>query len=257
MIRLALLLTLLPTLALADVTGRARVIDGDTLEVAGERVRLHGIDAPELGQTCWDARGEFPCGRRGKRLVAKRSWGQVLFAACLPSSEDRGRVLHVAWRCAVGGLGLEVSTSRPDPERRHHPDPAGGAGRRSFTAAPARASPTRGRDGEDPMARPGRAGAAENDAMVTPGRFSAFRPLEPAAGGKSRLFGPIRPPSRPLSPHRCVPFATPGRRLPGGIFAIIRASAHPSRGPHRRWAAGREGPPWDPGGRLADARMII
>ena len=40
------------------------------------------------------------------------------------ASEDRGRVLHVAWRCAVGGPGLEVSTSRPDPERRHHPHPA-------------------------------------------------------------------------------------------------------------------------------------
>ncbi len=36
--------------ALADITGKPRVIDGDTLEIAGERVRLHGIDAPESGQ---------------------------------------------------------------------------------------------------------------------------------------------------------------------------------------------------------------
>ncbi len=28
-----------------DVTGPARVIDGDTIEVAGERIRVHGIDA--------------------------------------------------------------------------------------------------------------------------------------------------------------------------------------------------------------------
>ncbi len=40
MLRLALVLTLLPALALADVTGPARVIHGDTIEVAGERVRL-------------------------------------------------------------------------------------------------------------------------------------------------------------------------------------------------------------------------
>ncbi len=52
MFRPAFLLTLLPTLALADVTGPARVIDGDTIEVAGERIRLHGIDAPESGQRC-------------------------------------------------------------------------------------------------------------------------------------------------------------------------------------------------------------
>jgi endonuclease YncB( thermonuclease family) len=29
------------------------VIDGDTIVVAGQRVRLHGIDAPELDQTFW------------------------------------------------------------------------------------------------------------------------------------------------------------------------------------------------------------
>ncbi len=52
MLRLALLLTFLPTLALADVTGPARVIDGDTIAIGTERIRLHGIDAPESGQRC-------------------------------------------------------------------------------------------------------------------------------------------------------------------------------------------------------------
>ena len=37
--------------ARADVTGPATVIDGDTIVVAGERIRLQGIDAPELQQT--------------------------------------------------------------------------------------------------------------------------------------------------------------------------------------------------------------
>jgi endonuclease YncB( thermonuclease family) len=32
--------------------GTARVIDGDTLDLAGTRIRLFGIDAPEGGQTC-------------------------------------------------------------------------------------------------------------------------------------------------------------------------------------------------------------
>ncbi len=41
------LLAFLPTLAFADISGPARVIDGDTLDVQGQRIRLHGIDAPE------------------------------------------------------------------------------------------------------------------------------------------------------------------------------------------------------------------
>lgn len=40
------------TPSLVAVSGSARIVDGDTIEVAGRRVRLEGIDAPEAGQTC-------------------------------------------------------------------------------------------------------------------------------------------------------------------------------------------------------------
>ena len=39
-------LCLLASPALADVVEVASVIDGDTIEVHGQRIRLHGIDAP-------------------------------------------------------------------------------------------------------------------------------------------------------------------------------------------------------------------
>jgi len=52
------------TTSWADVTGKPRVIDGDTIEIAGERIRLHGIDTPEVNQTCLDEAGKrWPCGR--------------------------------------------------------------------------------------------------------------------------------------------------------------------------------------------------
>lgn len=38
--------------ACADITGVATVIDGDTLEMHGQRIRLHAIDAAESSQTC-------------------------------------------------------------------------------------------------------------------------------------------------------------------------------------------------------------
>ncbi len=56
---LAIALCLLATPVLADVTGTATVIDGDTLEIHGQRIRLHGIDAPESRQLCSLAGGRF------------------------------------------------------------------------------------------------------------------------------------------------------------------------------------------------------
>jgi endonuclease YncB( thermonuclease family) len=47
------------SLALAQsLMGRASVVDGDTLEIQGVRIRLWGIDAVESSQTCLDAGGK-------------------------------------------------------------------------------------------------------------------------------------------------------------------------------------------------------
>ena len=49
---LALVLIVAASALAVDVTGPARVIDGDTIEIGERRIHLFGIDAPELGQIC-------------------------------------------------------------------------------------------------------------------------------------------------------------------------------------------------------------
>ncbi|CDX60019.1 hypothetical protein MPL1032_30015 [Mesorhizobium plurifarium] len=52
------------------ITGVGSVIDGDTIEIHGQRIRFNGINAPESRQYCDDAKGfEYPCGRRSAQAL--------------------------------------------------------------------------------------------------------------------------------------------------------------------------------------------
>lgn len=101
---LVVLLLLLPGGALADdLVGQASVVDGDTLEIHGIRIRLWGIDAPESSQLC---RGEdslqYRCGAQAANdldaFIARRP------VSCSPvSSDPYGRTVAA---CSVGGTDL-------------------------------------------------------------------------------------------------------------------------------------------------------
>lgn len=92
-----------------SVSGMARAIDGDTLDVNGVRVRLEGIDAPELGQTCarpWF--GSWPCGQQAAdhlaRLVRDRE------VSCVSRGTDvYGRMLA---ECTTAGLAINANMVR-------------------------------------------------------------------------------------------------------------------------------------------------
>ena len=52
------------------VVGRASTVDGDTLVIRGQHIRLNGIDAPESGQICRNSKGgEYGCGSKATRQL--------------------------------------------------------------------------------------------------------------------------------------------------------------------------------------------
>lgn len=87
----------------AAISGRAEVVDGDGLRIGPVAIRLHGIDAPELGQRCARAGGgTWPCDEAAaERLEALVGQGEVV---CEPLDRDAyGRIVA---RCQAGGIDL-------------------------------------------------------------------------------------------------------------------------------------------------------
>ncbi len=79
MYALTLALILLATPALADMAGTASVIDCDTIEVHGQRIRLHGIDAPESRQLCRLDGKPWQCGKDAANALADKIAHRPLF----------------------------------------------------------------------------------------------------------------------------------------------------------------------------------
>lgn len=100
------------------VAGQGRAADGDSFRLGDDRIRLLGLDAPELSQSCTDARGsDWPCGRVARdRMAALLAAGPAdcrpedvdqyerLLATCIVAGRDLGGTMV--------GEGLAVSAGR-------------------------------------------------------------------------------------------------------------------------------------------------
>lgn len=86
----------------AEITGPVTVVDADTLTVAGQRIRLHGVDAPEASQVCTREGMPWRCGADATEALRVFLRGRPV--ACTPIERDRFD--RVVARCRAGGEDL-------------------------------------------------------------------------------------------------------------------------------------------------------
>ncbi len=77
------------------ISGIVSVVDGDTLEIHGTRIRLHGIDAPESGQSCRTADDKsWRCGQQAALALSDLLGRKPII--CAERDRDRyGRMVAV------------------------------------------------------------------------------------------------------------------------------------------------------------------
>lgn len=94
--------------AAQTISGPVVAIDGDTLDMTGERIRLVGIDAPESQQMCERGGQAWACGPEATALLAAMVAGKSI--ACEPQGRDAyGRTLA---RCGAGDHDLGAIMAR-------------------------------------------------------------------------------------------------------------------------------------------------
>ena len=87
-----------------NIVGRASVIDGDTLEIHGTRISLHGIDAPESGQSCLVQSQPSRCGQQAALALAERIGAQTV--TCEPKGRDQFQTVVAV--CSAGAENLNA-----------------------------------------------------------------------------------------------------------------------------------------------------
>lgn len=86
-----------------DIRGEALIIDGDSLEVAGRRFDLAGIDAPELNQHCRKRERFYDCGSLAQAALMDLTAGvEVECRQISGKSSDGADLAH----CSAGGYNL-------------------------------------------------------------------------------------------------------------------------------------------------------
>ena len=103
---LAAFFLLLPALAqAADITGIAKVRDGDEIQIGNNRIRLGGIAAPAADQLCLNTKSErWTCGAAARDELIKRTENKNWICRNRQVADRRGRIVA---RCEVDGEDIQ------------------------------------------------------------------------------------------------------------------------------------------------------
>ena len=94
-----------------EISGNAKIIDGDTIKINSKKIRLHGIDAPEFKQTCkkpyltiifFTFTKDYPCGKISTQKLQKKINNKVITCKIL----DIDRYKRLIGECYKRNLNL-------------------------------------------------------------------------------------------------------------------------------------------------------
>ena len=83
------------------IIGKAKVIDGDTIKINGKKIRLSGIDAPELKQQCSNESGLYSCGELSKSILDSIELPGVNIRCTYLNKDKYGRILGTCFRGSI------------------------------------------------------------------------------------------------------------------------------------------------------------
>ncbi|UXN07654.1 thermonuclease family protein [Bartonella sp. HY761] len=84
------------------ISGFAHISDGDSIRINGERIRLLGIDAPELAQYCTKGQEKYACGELSKQHLIKMINGRKVSCKWI----ERDKYKRILGQCMVENIDI-------------------------------------------------------------------------------------------------------------------------------------------------------